>query len=54
VSERFSWREPAFRHILAGAAHPKYINGHSDVLGGAVVGGKDLVGRIHDKTAFAT
>jgi len=33
---------------IAGAAHPKYINGHSDVLGGAVVGRKDLVGRIHD------
>lgn len=48
-----TWASPAVQRPLELGADlvmhslTKYINGHGDVLGGAVVGNKDLVGQIH-------
>lgn len=48
-----TWASPAVQRPLALGADlvvhslTKYINGHGDVLGGVVVGKRDLVGQIH-------
>lgn len=49
-----TWASPAVQRPLELGADlvvhslTKYINGHGDVLGGAVLGRKDLIGRIRD------